>query len=168
MIAYIVLFSALSSRLTALAWGSTWVTSFIVRFLNIHRSGVLTALAWLVPHETAAVLAQILCTPYNHAPCHFMQSHILNSVCVFSCNLPPALLAEWPGSFTCYCSNTGVEWIPKWVSTESRPWKRKFSCHSSRDSNPWPFNHESSALTTELSPSPQDGLGEGNNREKKS
>ena len=29
-----------------------------------------------VPHETAAVSAQILCTPYNHAPCHFMQSHI--------------------------------------------------------------------------------------------
>ena len=37
---------------------------------------MLTALAWLVPHETAAVSAQILCTPYNHAPCHFMQSHI--------------------------------------------------------------------------------------------
>ena len=35
-----------------------------------------TALAWLVPHETAAVSAQFLCTPYNHAPCHFMQSHI--------------------------------------------------------------------------------------------
>ena len=30
-----------------------------------------------------------------------------------SCNLPPALLAEWPGSFTCYCSNMGVEQIPK-------------------------------------------------------
>ena len=45
-------------------------------FLNIHQSGVLTAVAWLVPHETAAVLAQVLCTPYNHAPCHFMQSHI--------------------------------------------------------------------------------------------
>ena len=25
-------------------------------------------------------------------------------------NLPPALLAEWPGSFTCHCSNMGVEW----------------------------------------------------------
>ena len=37
---------------------------------------VLTALIWLVPHETAAVSAQVLCTPYNHAPCHFMQSHI--------------------------------------------------------------------------------------------
>ena len=26
---------------------------------------------------------------------------------MFSCNLPPALLAEWPGYFTCYCGNTG-------------------------------------------------------------
>ena len=50
--------------------------SFIARFFEYHRSGVLTALAWLVPHETAAVSAQVLCTPYNHAPCHFMQSHI--------------------------------------------------------------------------------------------
>ena len=76
MIAYIALFSALLSRLTALACGSTWVTSFIACFLNIHRSGVLTALAWLVPHETAAVSAQVLCIPYNHVPYHFMQSHI--------------------------------------------------------------------------------------------
>ena len=53
------------------------MTSFFhSAFLNIHRSGVLTALAWLVPHETAAVSAQVLCTPYNHALCHFMQSHI--------------------------------------------------------------------------------------------
>ena len=38
------------------------------------------------------------------------------------------------------------------VSTESRPWRRKFSRRSSRDSNPRPSNHESGALTTELSP----------------
>ena len=50
--------------------------AFYSTFLNIHQSGVLIALAWLVPHETAAISAQILCTPYNHAPCHFMQSHI--------------------------------------------------------------------------------------------
>ena len=61
---------------------------FIAHFLNVHQSGVLTALAWLVPHETAAISVQVLCTPYNHAPCHFMQSHINK---VFSCNLPPAL-----------------------------------------------------------------------------
>ena len=42
--------------------------SFYGAFLNIHQSGVLTALAWLVPHETAAVSAQFLCAPYNHAP----------------------------------------------------------------------------------------------------
>ena len=40
------------------------------------------------------------------------------------------------------------------VSTESRPWRRKFSRRSNRDSNPRPFNHESGALTTELSPPP--------------
>ena len=33
-----------------------------------------------------------------------------SDVCMFRCNLPPALLAEWPGSFTCHCGNTGVEW----------------------------------------------------------
>ena len=37
---------------------------------------MLIALAWLVPQETAAISAQVLCKPYNHAPCHFMQSHI--------------------------------------------------------------------------------------------
>ena len=47
-----------------------------MHFWNIHQSGVLTTLALLVPHETAAISAQILCTPYNHVPCHFIQSHI--------------------------------------------------------------------------------------------
>ena len=92
MITYVALFSALLSRLTALACGSTWVTSFIARFLNIHRSGVLTALAWLVPHETAAISAQVLCTPYNHAPCHFMQSHIHK---VYACLAVTCHLRFW-------------------------------------------------------------------------
>ena len=35
-----------------------------------------------MPHETAAVSAQVLCTPYNHAPCHFMQSHVCK---VYAC-----------------------------------------------------------------------------------
>ena len=29
-----------------------------------------------MPHKTAAVSAEVLCTLYNHAPCHFTQSHI--------------------------------------------------------------------------------------------
>ena len=62
-----------------------WV-AFHSAFLNIHRSGVLTVLAWLVPHETAAVSAQVLCFLSSASfrasclqPCtmsrHFMQSH---------------------------------------------------------------------------------------------
>ena len=36
----------------------------------------------------------------------------VKGVCVFRCNLPPALLAKWPGSFMCYCGNKGVEQTP--------------------------------------------------------
>ena len=35
------------------------------------------------------------------------------------------------------------------------PWRRKFSHRSCRDSNPRPFDHESGALTTKLSPLPE-------------
>ena len=35
--------------------------------------------------------------------------HWVKGVCMFRCNLPPALLAEWLGSLTCHCGNTGVE-----------------------------------------------------------
>ena len=68
------------------------MTSFIARLLNIHRSGVLTALVWLVPHENAAVSAQVLCTPYNHAPCHFIQSHIRK---VYACLAVTCHLHFW-------------------------------------------------------------------------
>ena len=47
---------------------------FITHFW-ISTKVVYLALARLVLHETAAALVQVLCT-YNHAPCHFMQSHI--------------------------------------------------------------------------------------------
>ena len=101
MIAYIALFSALLSRLTALACGSAWVTSFIARFLNIHRSGVITALAWLVPHETAAVSAHVLCTPCNHAPCHSMQSHIRK---VYACLAVTFHLHFWQNDRDLLCA----------------------------------------------------------------
>ena len=38
-----------------------------------------------------------------------LRLHWVMGVCMFRCNLPPALLAKWPGSFTCHCGNTGVE-----------------------------------------------------------
>ena len=71
------------------------MNSFYSAFLNIHRSGVLTALAWLVPQESAARESQsrrVLCTPYNHAPCHFMQSHLRK---VYACLAVTCHLRFW-------------------------------------------------------------------------
>ena len=36
----------------------------------------------------------------------------VKGVCVFRCNLPPALLEEWPRSLSCHCGNIGVERPP--------------------------------------------------------
>ena len=70
-------------------------TAFYSAFLNIHQSDVPTALAWLVPQESAARETQsrrVLCTPYNHAPCHFMQSHIRK---VYACLVVTCHLRFW-------------------------------------------------------------------------
>ena len=60
-----------------------------------------------MPHETAAVSAKVLCTPYSHASCHFIQSQIrtVYSCLAVTCHL--LFLAEWPESFMHYSGNTG-------------------------------------------------------------
>ena len=152
MIAYIALFSALLSRLTALACGATWVTSFLERVFEYppkwctYSAGMAGA-TWNCSRFGVSSV-------YTIQPCHFMHSHIrkVYACLTVTCHLH---LTEWPGSFTCYCGNTGGGTDTEIrVSTDSRPWRRKFSHRSCRDSNPRPFSHESGALTTELSPPP--------------
>ena len=70
----ITLYSALKQTRCTRMWFYQWI-AFYSTFLNIHRSGVLAALTWLVPHGTVPSQC-ILCTPYNYAPCHFMQRHL--------------------------------------------------------------------------------------------
>ena len=87
-----------------------WLVSYSA-FLNIHRSGVLWCcliVKWLVPRETAAFLACSLCTiqPCAVSTLLHAKPHT-KGACVSGCNLPPALLAEWPGSFTCCSGYTG-------------------------------------------------------------
>ena len=114
---YLALISATEqTRGANVACDSKWM-AWLFR-TNIHRSGILTALFGC--YVTGAAWNCCLLSArsvYTIQPCtmsrHFMQSHIRRGACVFSCNLPPALLAEWPGSFTCYCANTGVERITK-------------------------------------------------------
>ena len=67
--------------------------------------------AWLVPREMLPFRRRFC---VHHSTMHQVIVSLHSKphrqgVCVFSSNLPPALLAEWPGSFTCYCGNTGVD-----------------------------------------------------------
>ena len=108
------------------------------------------------PRETVAVLAQVLCTPYNHAPCHFMQSHIRK---VYACL-----------AVTCHLHFRQNDRDLLRATAVTRGWngyrnksqrtkltlekKKKFSHRSCRDSNPIPFSHDSVALPTEPFPLP--------------
>ena len=106
-------------------------------------------------HKKLLPSRRVLCTPYNHAPCHFMQSHIRK---VYACLAVTCQLRFWQNDrgllrATAVTRGVGADTEIR-VSTESWPWRRKLSRRSSRDSNPRPFDHESGALTTELSPLP--------------
>ena len=91
--------------------------SFTQRVLNIYWS--VYSAAWLLRGWCHVKLLpsrrKYTIQPCTCLQCHFIRSHI-RRMHVLSCNLPPALLAEWAGSFTWCCSNMGEEWIPKWGS----------------------------------------------------
>ena len=111
---------------------SFWISTEVVtdEFLNIHWSGYrctseyplkwlqcCLVVTWLVPCETVVILLHILSIVYNYHTMHqfTMPLNILSHICrvwacVFSCNLPHALFAESPGSFTCYCGNRNRYW----------------------------------------------------------
>ena len=75
---------ALSNRLTALACDSSWVTNF-----SIARFWLSTEMVYLQRwhgwcHMKLLPSRRVLCTSYNHAPCHFMQSQIRNVLAYLS------------------------------------------------------------------------------------
>ena len=90
------------------------MTSFLQRALNIHPRGVVAALfgsyvagatwncchlgAFYVHHTTMYHITSLYAKPHGLRRGHG----------VFSRNQPPALLAQWPGFFTCYVGNTYV------------------------------------------------------------
>ena len=70
----------------------------------------------------------------------------------FICNQPSALWAEWPGPFTCHCSNMGVERTLSKSQHRNLTPEKRFCCCSYQESNPQLFHHESIAPPTKLSP----------------
>ena len=89
--------------------------------LSVGQSGdsAVLGVTWLVPHAADAVLAHVLCTPYNHAPVYsvalFRATYIY--ICkVHQCLAIICLLHFWwhDRDFSCAAVvNMGVEQIPK-------------------------------------------------------
>ena len=133
-----------------------WIAFYSV-FLNIHRSDVLVLQCWHGwCHMQLLSSWHILCTPYNHTPCHFMQSHILK-VHAYLAATGHLHFGQNDRGFLCATAVTRG-----WNGYQNKSQHRKLSLEKKispppptphcRDSNPWLFNHESSTLTTELSP----------------
>ena len=101
-----------------------------------------------------------LSTPYNHAPCHFIKSHMRK---VHVCSAVTCPLHFWQNDWVLLCATVTVE-TQGWNGYRNKSQHRKltlekkFSHCSYRDSNPRPFNHKSGALTTELSPLPGENV----------
>ena len=61
--------------------------------------------------------------PGQHSPLWLPS---VKGACMLSCNLPPALMAEWPGfSFSCYCGNMGMEHIAKCKSPQKANYREE-------------------------------------------
>ena len=71
-------------------------------------------------HETAAISAQVLCTPYNHAPCHFMQSHIRK---VYACLAVTCHLHFWQNDRDLLHAATAV--TRRWIGYRNKSQHRK-------------------------------------------
>ena len=87
----------------------------------------------------------------HHTTTHHVTSCKATYIRCLSVTCHLHLLAEWLGSFMCYCGfgkDTKIRTQKVDLGDENSP------TGSCRDSNSWPFNHKSGALTTELSPLP--------------
>ena len=65
---------------------------------------------WRVACELVSGYVPTLCI--NRGMVSPLGLHWVKDACLFRCNLPPALLAQWSGSFTCLCGNMGVGRTP--------------------------------------------------------
>ena len=120
---YIALFSASKQTCCALVV-CNWMNgcSFTQCFLNLGYSDVPTTLFSCYIADAmwnSAILVHILCTPYSHAPVH--RAILSKTAWVFSCNLPPVLLAEWQGSL---CVTVVIQ---RWKGYQNRSQHRKLT-----------------------------------------
>ena len=103
---------------------------------------------------------RVLCTPYNHAPCHFMQSHIRK---LYACLAVTCHLHFWQNDLDLSRATAVTR---RWNGYRNKSQHRKLTLEKKIlpplqqgfEPRPRPFNHESGALTTELSPLPNNNI----------
>ena len=89
---------------------SRWRSAHTHKFPLLRAGSVHSGSASQDNHEQAFSQIGYHIVPGQHSQ---PTSISLGQVCIcVICNLPPPLLAEWPGSFTCHCSNMGMEQTP--------------------------------------------------------
>ena len=128
---------------------------FIARINDTCRSGVRTSLfgcsiagaTWNCCRFGASFVYTI--QPCTTLQCHFIQSHIGR---VYVRLAVTCHLHFWQNDRAAAVTRGWNGYRKIRVSTEIWPWRRKFSRHSSGESNTGSFDRESDALTTELSP----------------
>ena len=96
-------------------WQNSWQQLHTACFKNNHHpSGAFTALFGCYMAGTMSNCCHLGAhSVYTIQPCTGLQWLFEATYIGSGCNTLPALLAEWPASFTCYCSNRGVELILK-------------------------------------------------------
>ena len=102
---------------------------------------------------------RVVCTPYNRAPCHFMQSHIRK---VHACLSVTCHLHFWQNDRGLLRATAVTR---RWNGYRNKSQHKKLTPEKNilpplmQGSNPRPFDHEPGALTTELSPLPVSLIG---------
>ena len=110
-----------------------WLAFYSALKKKIHRSGVLTVLAWLVPHETAAISAQVLCTPYNQATLLFKKK-------------PNQLIApkdQTKYTLHCYRTGPGLQLTQTTLTRDSNTQNRKM-----KQRIHWQWQHRNQHFTS--------------------
>ena len=124
-------------------WNSTLTVAFTQRVFEYSPKWLQRCFscAWLVPRETAAISAHVLCTPYNHAPVYSVT--LFEATCVDRAHVWLAVTCRlhFGQNDRDLLRATGLERIPEPESAQkAEPRRRRFSC---LDWNPRPFDHES-------------------------
>ena len=130
---------------------------FLQPVLNIHARGVVAALfgSYMAGASRNCCHLSTFCV-HRTTMHHITSLHANHVPRVHACLAITGHLHFWQNDHD-FLHATAVTW--GWnryrnKSTKSWPWRRKISRCSCWYSNPQPFDHKSSALTTELSPLP--------------